>query len=119
MPNTNQKVYVETSIVSYLTARPSRDIIVAGHQQLTHEWWDRRRETFDVFVSTLVIQECSAGDPKASEDRLRIIAPMPVLDVDQKAVSLSKELIRSGALPIKPARDALPTLGKRHAATAN
>lgn len=33
-------VYIETTVVSYLTARPSRDLIVAAHQQITHDWWD-------------------------------------------------------------------------------
>jgi hypothetical protein len=57
----NLKVYIETSIVSYLTARPSRDLIIAAHQQLTQEWWDTRRASFDLYVSQLVIQEASAG----------------------------------------------------------
>lgn len=50
-------VYVETTIISYLAARPSRDLIMAARQQLTHEWWDRRRPAFYVYVSELVIAE--------------------------------------------------------------
>ncbi len=60
------KVYVETSIVSYLAARPSRDLIVAAHQQITHEWWDVRRAQYDLYVSQVVIREASAGDPSAA-----------------------------------------------------
>jgi hypothetical protein len=58
-------VYLETSIISYLTAWPSRDVIVAGRQQLTHEWWNRRRSSFDLVVSELVHLECASGDPGA------------------------------------------------------
>jgi hypothetical protein len=52
----NERVYIETTFVSYLTARPSRDLIVAGHQQITHEWWDTHREDFELCVSQLVFQ---------------------------------------------------------------
>jgi hypothetical protein len=59
------KVYIETSVISYLTARPSRDILVAANQQVTQEWWQNRREQFDLFVSQLVEQEISSGDKDA------------------------------------------------------
>jgi hypothetical protein len=58
------RVHIETSIVSYLTASPSRDLVMAGHQQLTHDWWQHRRPLFDIFVSELVIQEAGRGDAK-------------------------------------------------------
>jgi len=48
-----ERVYIETTFVSYLTARPSRDVVIAGHQQITHEWWDTRRESYDLCVSQL------------------------------------------------------------------
>ena len=66
-PFMKQKVYIETTIVSYLIARPGRDLIVAAHQQITREWWDLRRREFDLFVSRLVIQEASAGDREAAQ----------------------------------------------------
>jgi len=49
------KVYIETSIISYLTARPSRDLITAAHQQITHTWWQERRPGFDIFASQVVL----------------------------------------------------------------
>lgn len=58
----NQAIYIETTIISYLTARPSRDLIVAAHQQITQEWWETRRKFFDVFISELVIREAGSGD---------------------------------------------------------
>ena len=64
------KVYIETTIISYLAARPSRDLIVAGHQQVSHEWWQTSRLHFETVTSQLVINESSAGDPEAAEVRL-------------------------------------------------
>ncbi len=57
-------VYIETSVISYLTAKPSRDLIVAGHQQITAEWWEQVRPQVECFVSPFVIQEVSRGDQK-------------------------------------------------------
>jgi hypothetical protein len=56
------KIYLETTIISYLAARPSKNLITAAHQQVTHDWWQNRRRDFDLFSSQLVIQEASAGD---------------------------------------------------------
>jgi hypothetical protein len=71
------KVYIETSIISYLVARPSRDIIVAANQQATHEWWDSRKKEFEIYVSQLVIQEAGVGDEGAAADRLEALRPYP------------------------------------------
>jgi hypothetical protein len=68
-----EKVYIETSVISYLTSRPSRDIVIAGHQQITQEWWQNYREKFTLVASQLVIQEASAGDSIAAEQRLKIL----------------------------------------------
>ena len=59
------KVYVETSVISYLTARSSRDIIVAANQQATQEWWHTRKPDFEIYISQLVIQEANSGDMEA------------------------------------------------------
>jgi hypothetical protein len=64
------KVYLETTFVSYFAARPSRDIITAAHQQLTQEWWERRKDNFDVFISQIVLQEAREGDEDAIKRRL-------------------------------------------------
>jgi hypothetical protein len=63
-------VYIETSIVSYLAARPSSDVVVTAHQRLTQRWWQQRRPLFSLYVSELVLTEAGAGDPEASERRL-------------------------------------------------
>src|SRR5689334_11285149 len=95
------RVYIETTVVSYLTARPSRDVVIAGHQQVTHEWWDSRRENYELCVSQLVLDESGAGDPEAAQERLEVLRPMLVLETTTEALELAKELLRAGALPAK------------------
>ncbi len=100
-------VYVETTFVSYLTARPSRDLIVAGHQQVTHDWWDTRLGDYELCVSQLVLREAADGDPQAAQERLDVLATMTMLEIKEKAVELAEELVQSGALPARAGNDAL------------
>ena len=102
-----ERIYVETTVVSYLTARPSRDVVIAGHQQVTHEWWDTRRASYELCVSQLVLDEAGAGDAQAAQERLLVLRPMLVLETTAEALELAKELLRAGALPTKAADDAL------------
>lgn len=102
-----ERVYVETTFVSYLTARPSRDVVIAGHQQTTHEWWDTRRQSYDLCISQLVLDEAAAGDPQAAQERLAILQTMTYLETTTAALTLAKDLIQAGALPAKAADDAL------------
>jgi hypothetical protein len=101
------KVYIETTIVSYLTARPSRDLIVTAHQQLTQEWWKDRRPDFDLYASQLVVQESRAGDAVIAQKRLAILDEIPLLDVNREAISVARTLIEKGPIPKKAAVDAL------------
>ncbi len=101
------KVYLETTIISYLTAKPSRDLIIAAHQELTNEWWENRRKHFDLFVSQLVIQEASAGDKDAAKKRLSILETIPLLELNENVISLAGDLIKGKALPKKAVEDAL------------
>ena len=102
-----QKVYIETSVISYLTARPSRDLITAAHQQLTLDWWEDRRADFDLYVSQLVMREASAGDEEAAKRRLTVIEEIPLLELNEEAVALARSLIEEGPLPEKASEDAL------------
>jgi hypothetical protein len=102
-----QRVYIETTFVSYLTAWPSRDLVVAAHQQLTREWWDTCRADYELCVSQLVLQEAGAGDPQAAQARLAVLKDMILLDTMEEAVALAEELVKAGALPTKAADDAL------------
>lgn len=99
-------VYLETSIVSYVSARPSRDVVLAAHQQLTRRWW-RGRRSYSLFVSQIVLDEAAVGDRKARSRRLRALRGIPVLALTDAATQLAGDLIRRGALPEKATVDAL------------
>jgi len=100
------RVYLETTIPSYLTAWPSRDLLQAANQQVTRQWWEQR-DQFDLFISQLVIDECQAGDPQAAADRLAVLADITVLDETLAATHLAKALSREVPLPTRAANDAL------------
>jgi len=76
-------VYLETTIPSYLAARPSRDLIIAAHQQITHEWWHEARHRFDLYISEAVLAEIRAGDPDAAARRLAIVDGLPILALNE------------------------------------
>lgn len=101
------KVYIETTVISYLAARPSRDLIVAGHQQVSHEWWQVSRHHFEVVSSQLVINEASAGDPEAAEARLSFLAEFTLLGVTEEALQLAQRLLQANAIPQDYPEDAL------------
>ena len=100
------RLYLETTVPSYLTAWPSRDLIRASHQQITREWWERRRTDFYVFISQLVLDEASAGDPVAARERLAVLVDFPLLDLTEEVSSLAITLVAALALPAKAATDA-------------
>jgi len=102
-----ERVYIETSFVSYLTARPNRDVVIAGHQQITRDWWDTRRQDYELCVSQLVLGESAAGDAQAAQERLAVLQPMTILETTAAALDLTKELLQAGALPSTAADDAL------------
>jgi hypothetical protein len=99
-------VYIETTIVSYLTARPSRDLIRAAQQEITREWWRYQSEQVELFTSQLVIVEASAGDPQAAAERIEMLRPLLVLAMTEPAVRLGIALIAAAALPAVAVRDA-------------
>ena len=98
-------VYVETSIVSYLTSRQSRDVVLAAHQQLTRRWW-RGRTAYSIVISQLVLDEAGTGHPIERTRRLRALRGIPILALTEPATELAGELIRQGALPRKATVDA-------------
>ena len=102
----NPKVYIETTVVSYLTARPSRDVVIAGYQQTTRVWWRDAAVRFELVASQLVLREAAAGDADAARDRLAALAPITLLDATKEAAELAEQLINSGAIPVKAAEDA-------------
>lgn len=81
--------YLETTIPSYLTSRPSRDLVVAAHQQITHDWWRIAKRDLDLVVSEAVLAEIQAGDLEVAEQRLRLIEDLPVLKLSDEVRALS------------------------------
>lgn len=107
-----ETVYLETTFISYLVARPSGDLLVAAHQKTTQDWWVTRRGQFSCYVSQTVIDEASAGDPTEVHKRLAVLATLTLLDVTPSAGALAQAILARGVLPPSAARDAV------HVATA-
>jgi predicted nucleic acid-binding protein len=102
-----KRVYIETSVVSYLTALPSRDIIVAGHQETTRNLWPYLTAKYDTYISALVYEEAGKGDPVQAKMRLTSIDAFPMLDIDEDARSLAEKIIAGRGIPAKHPEDAL------------
>ena len=100
------RAYIETTVVSYLTAWPSRDVVIAGYQQTTREWWQDAADRFELVASELVINEASAGDADAAQDRLAALESVTLLDATEESAELAQQLIDAGAIPEKAAEDA-------------
>jgi hypothetical protein len=102
-----RSVYIETSIVSYLAARPSPRLRAAAWQQVTAQWWDQERAKYKLFTSELVVVEASAGDQEAAGSRLAMLRGMAGLPIDAEVRLLAAKLIEGGAVPLEAEPDAL------------
>lgn len=102
-----QRVYIETSVISYLTGRPSRDMVVAAHQEITRQWWESRAATFELLVSELVAQEAAQGDAEAASKRISAMEGLSFLALGDPAVVLAEQLVDAGPIPSDSAADAL------------
>ncbi len=100
-------VYLETSIVSYLTARPSSDLLAAASQKVTIDWWDTQRSRFDLFVSEIVIEEAGRGDDIAVTRRMNALVGIPLLSINDEVLALSEAFVQAGALPQKALGDSI------------
>ena len=101
-----RKIYIETSVVSYYVSRSSRNLITAGHQATTNDFWDIL-DKYEVYISDVVIQEVSRGDNIQAEKRLDAICNFPALKVDDRTKALAKALLSGRAIPEKYPEDAL------------
>lgn len=102
-----KSVYIESSVISYITARPSRDVVTSARQAITIEWWETYKDSFEVFISELVLEEIGTGDRQASSNRLAIVEDIPILVTTDNTVALAKALISSSAIPVSSTEDAL------------
>lgn len=102
-----ETVYLESTIISYLVSNPSRDLIVAAHQQITREWWARRRQYFSCSISQVVLDEIARGDAEQVKRRLAVAQALPKLPITPSVSQLAAEFVGAGALPPTAAADAV------------
>ena len=100
------KTYLETTIVSYLAAAPSRDVVIAGHQQVTREWWEQRNR-FELFVSQAVVDEAARGDATVAARRTALLNGIPVLELGTEVYEVANRLLLLRAVPAKAMIDAI------------
>ena len=98
---------IESSVISYLTTRASRDLVLAARQTIAQEWWECHRSLFDVYISALVEEEIASGDPFAAQRRLEAVTTISSLDISTEAQQLAECLISSKAIPENSPEDAL------------
>ncbi len=101
------KVYIETSVVSYLTGRASRDVVIAGHQQATQSFWQLLTKDLEPYISALVAKEASRGDKTVAQRRQDAVASFAVLPVTPEAERLAQEIIDGKGVPREYPEDAL------------
>jgi predicted nucleic acid-binding protein len=101
------KVYIETSVISYLTARPANDLMAAAWQSATCEWWETRKMDYELVTSALVREEAAKGDQEAAVRRLAVLKDIPNLKMCDEITELTKVLVLKGALPEKATDDAM------------
>lgn len=99
--------YIETTVISYRTAKPSRDLIIAGHQAVTAEWWENDLPKFRAVISAVVFDEISSGDPDSAAKRLDAVKGMPLLDLTEDVRSLAVRYYDAVRLPERARADAL------------
>jgi hypothetical protein len=98
-------VYIETTVISYRVARPSRDLIIAAHQQITHDWWEMALPQFDAFISPIVLDEISRGDADAARLRLDSVSSFQLLEVLSEVSSLAESYFSAIEIPEKARAD--------------
>ena len=108
------RIYIESTIPSYVVARPARDLLQAARQQLTKVWWDLKRAWHELFTSQVLLDEIASGESAMAQQRLDEMAQIKLLDLTDEANSLTKDILASGLLPAEADRDAahiaLPTV---------
>lgn len=101
-----KKVYIETTIPSYLAAKSSRDITILYHQEITKEWWNKYKDNFELYISEIVFEEASRGDKEYSQLRVDILKTLNLLDVDNEIEQITNIYINHFSFPKKSIRDA-------------
>jgi len=100
-----KKVYIETTIPSVITARPSRDIGNLYHQEVSREFWENERHKYDLFISKYVLEECSKGDTDAAKKRMELLKDVTLLDINKETEKLAEEYFKCLNIPEKAKTD--------------
>ncbi|MBC6472667.1 MAG: type II toxin-antitoxin system VapC family toxin [Hormoscilla sp. GM102CHS1] len=103
----SETVYIETSILGYLTARTTKNAIVASNIALTKDWWELRRSAFTLYVSQLVMSEAARGDAEMAAARLKAISGLPLLEVTSAVGELASQFMLRSNLPDKASDDSI------------
>lgn len=103
------KVYLETSIISYLAARPSRDLVVEANRTFTHDWWNHKRQCYELFVSDFVYDKARKGDESAAKRRILIMDELKSMKFVDEAMQLSQFIMQMRIMPKRAAGDAIHT----------
>ncbi len=101
------EIYIETTVISYYTSRRSRDLIIAGHQQITFDWWDNQLDKYKPYISEIVYDEISRGDPVAIKRRMEVIEEFDYLEINSEVLKLAKVYYDALDLPNKARMDAI------------
>jgi len=103
----SKTVYIETSILGYLTARPTENLILAANIKITRDWWDEYGSSLILYVSEIVEDEASRGDPTIADRRHNLLQSLIFLDLTEEAIALAQEFLQQSNLPPKASNDAL------------
>jgi predicted nucleic acid-binding protein len=107
-----ESIYIETSLIGYLTARPNNNLVFMANQEITRRWWNTRRGEFMLYISSIVLDEAAKGDSEMVEQRLRILEDLPVLELTEEVKVLGSQFLAKSNLPPRASDDAI------HIATA-
>ena len=97
---------METTIPSYLVARPARDVVQMARQQITRDWWERCRGSHELYTSQIVLDEAGAGEAVLARARLELLAPLTLLEISEPVLVFARKILEGGLLPADAGRDA-------------
>ncbi len=100
------RIYIESTIPSYLVARPARDLLQAARQQTSRDWWELKRQQHELFTSEIVLAEIGEGEAAMAQQRLEIMRGIKILRVTDDTEALTRRILESGLLPADADRDA-------------
>ncbi len=103
----SETVYIETSMVGYLTVRPSNNLILMANLEVTRKWWETRRSQFTLYISQVVLDEAAQGDSEMALKRLEILQSLPVLELNEAVQDLGAQFLTRSNLPPKASDDAI------------